>query len=102
MASKTVPSSVSEYNRQLLVMSNWYDVQISNTITYVFRFEGHDDNQVIPSDYQIIERSYLMGEREIEKIWDEIAEQNHRHFVRGDVKITYPNCLLAYGITDEF
>lgn len=92
--------SVPEYNRQLLKMTEWYDVQISRTITYIFRFEGHDDDLIIPDDYCLVERSYLMSEREMKKIWNDIAEVNARHFVRGYVEIRYPSCLLPGA--DEF
>lgn len=91
---------VSEYNRQLLRMTDWYDVQISRTITYIFRFEGHDGDLIIADDYWLVERSYLMNERETERIWNDIAEVNPRHFVRGNVEIRYPSCLLPSA--DEF
>lgn len=88
-------SLVQEYNRQLLQMTDWYQYQVSNTITYNFHYECADDHDVV-DDFTSVERSYLMKDSEIEKIWDEIADANSRYFVRKDLTITYPNCLLAY------
>lgn len=88
------PNPDSHYPRELLKMMNWYQYQCSNIITYTFHFESADENDVL-DDFNVVERSYLMKESEIEKIWDEIAEANSRYFVRKDLTITYPCCLLA-------
>lgn len=93
--SAPCPNPVSEYNRLLMRQSKWYDVQINTTVTYLFRFEGHDDYQVIPNDYRVVEMSLLLNDWAVEKIWDEIAEENFRHFKRGEVEIRYPSCLLS-------
>lgn len=89
------PNPDSHYRREMLVMTNWYQYQCSNTIAYNFHYECADDHDVV-DDFTLVERSYLMKEVEVEKIWEEIAEANSRHFVRKDLTITYPCCLLAY------
>lgn len=84
----STPNPVSEYNRQLLKMTEWHQYQINRTVTYTFHFEGADD-------FNVVERSYLMKDAEIERIWNDLAEMNSRHFVRKDLEIRYPSCLLS-------
>lgn len=88
---------VRNYNRELLRATDYHQYQVSNTITYTFHFEGADEEVTI-DDFLTVERSYLMGRGEIEKIWDCVAEQNSRYFVRKDVEIRYPSCLIGHDL----
>ena len=88
------PSLITEYNRQLLKMTDWHQYQVSNTVTYFFHFEGHDDEDTFDSFFPV-ERSYLMGEKEVEQVWNDLAEQNSRFFTRKNLEIRYPSCLLS-------
>lgn len=89
-----------DYTRDLYRQTDWYGTKGSNTITYTFQFEGHDDGHILPFESVTVERTYLMSAKEIEQIWSDLAEQNSRWFVRKGMAVEYPNSAITQD--DEF